>query len=780
MTVTLPADPTATESELLGQVVLAITQAANEAEVLIALAQHVDRLIPASRVSIVLVDSPTGDARVFALSGETDVIPVGSRIDLAESHVGEAVRSRTLRVWAPTADDCRKNTRLLAEQGMRTVLNAPLVVGEACLGALNLASGRPNAFGPQQQKLCSIVTSLAAAAIERMRLLESTKHSLERHRRYAERLEILNDISSNLSAAMDEAAVFEVIAQGVLRILPAFRVSYAELDTPAGVFHIRGLVGVASQLNRGATVPMKGSGLGHALAQGSSQFFPDLSDTPYSEHALLHASGATAGVTYPIRVGQDIVGLLNIAVKDVHLLDGETRFLLHTFAQLTGSTMERVFAHDELATALEEQARIDPLTELANRRAFDEHLEMAFALAHREQDSVESCLLLLDIDQFKIVNDTCGHVPGDLLLKQVADAFSTRVGRQDLVARFGGDEFAVVLHGCSVADGLAVGERLRAAVEELVFVHGDSRFPVTISVGVASIGSETPSCAEILAIADAAMYRSKRAGRNRVTEGSAEDHTVSRRLGDLAWISRTRHALAHNGLVVYGQVIRPLKPTGPGLHFESLVRMIGDDGELIPPISFIPAAERLGLVPDIDLWVIRETLKLVAESQRAVAGVALNLSVVSLESEAFLVQLIDILDRTPFPTDRLCFEITESVAVSNFRRVSEFIASLAFRGCQVALDDFGAGFSAFRHLRLLPVDIIKIDGGLVRNVTSDPVSLASVRAIHEVAAATTKRSVAEFVEDQETLDCVIEMGIDFAQGYAIGRPRPLTELLTDH
>ena len=779
MTVTLASATTPTESEILGEVVLAMTQATREAEVLLAIARHIDRLIPASRASVVLLEPQSGDGRVFAISGESDVLPVGTRLKLDRSRVGEAVRTRRLQVWEPRLDDRSDDSRLLASQGMRTVMNAPLLVGDACLGALNLASERVEAFEARQQRVFSIVAALAAAAVERLRLLDTTKHSLEQHRRYAERLEILNDISAELSSAMDEEEVFEVISNGVRRILPALRVSYAEADVPAGVFHIRGLVGLESQLSRGESVPMKGSGLGHALALGTAQFFPDLSDTPFREHALLYAAGARAGVTYPVTVGSDVVGLLNIAVTDVEVLDGETRFLLHTFAQLTGSTLERVFAHGELALALEEQARVDPLTELANRRAFDEHLEMAFALAHRDQDSVESCLLLLDVDQFKIINDTCGHVAGDLLLRQVGEALSSRVGRQDLVARFGGDEFAVVLHGCGIDDGLAVGERLRASVEDLVFVHGDNRFPVTVSVGVATIGPLSPSCAEVLAVADAAMYRSKRAGRNRVTEGSAEDQTISRRLGDLAWISRTRHALAHDGLVVYGQVIRPLKPTRPGLHFESLVRMIGDDGELIPPISFIPAAERLGLIPEIDLWVIRETLRMVSESDRLVAGVALNLSVVSLESEAFLVKLIEILDRTPVPTERLCFEITESVAVSNFRRVSEFIASLAFRGCQVALDDFGAGFSAFRHLRLLPVDIIKIDGSLVRNVTTDPVSLASVRAIHEVAAATTKRSVAEFVEDQETLDCLADMGVDFAQGYAIGRPRPLAELLAD-
>jgi len=428
----------------------------------------------------------------------------------------------------------------------------------------------------------------------------------------------------------------------------------------------------------------------------------------------------------------------------------------------------------EMGRQLAFQATHDSLTGLYNRREFETHLHAALENARR--DNVHHALCYLDLDQFKVVNDTCGHTAGDELLRQLADVLRRKVRDVDLLARLGGDELGILLRYCDVEKARTIADEIRRTVKEFRFVWVGHAFEIGASIGVVVIDSESKNVSELLSAADVACYVAKDRGRNRVHVYQPDDKELTQRRGEMRWVSRITHALDHDRLCLFCQPIIQVSPDATMLpHYEILVRLRDESGALVPPTAFIPAAERYDLISAIDRWVIRSTFNHISTWDKGDEWMcAINLSGQSMDDE-FLSFVETELERAAINPRHICFEITETAAIANFTRAARFIDRLKKRGCCFALDDFGCGVSSLAYLKNLKVDYLKIDGNFIRNMVNDPIDYAMVEAICRIGHVMGLKIVAECVENQATLDAVSRLGIDFAQGYHIAKVRAVGE-----
>ena len=428
-----------------------------------------------------------------------------------------------------------------------------------------------------------------------------------------------------------------------------------------------------------------------------------------------------------------------------------------------------------LTEQLSYQVSHDNLTDLLNRRAFETALT-----ALLNQNDGHHVLCYLDLDQFKIVNDTCGHLAGDELLRQVARKLTSHVRSSDTAARLGGDEFALLLPECGIERALTIAESLRRDIENYRFAWQGHTFSIGVSIGLVELHAAEPmQLSQALHASDAACYAAKEAGRNRIHCYQPDDHSLLEKHGELQWVQRLQNGLDDDAFRLFAQPIKPLCARRPG--YREILLRLEEHGELIAPGSFLPAAERYHFMVRIDRWVIRNTLAWLGDHNRHsrlspnnLWGI--NLSGASLSDADFCKDLITQVAEADLPHGTLCFEITESTAIAQLSQVNTLIRTLKTYGCCFALDDFGTGLSSFNYLKQLPVDYLKIDGNFIRNVHQDPIDRAMVEAIHAVGKALDIQTIAEFVETQETVNTLQTIGIDYVQGYLIGMPEPLTHM----
>ncbi|WP_459206299.1 EAL domain-containing protein [Pseudomonas sp. MLB6B] len=423
------------------------------------------------------------------------------------------------------------------------------------------------------------------------------------------------------------------------------------------------------------------------------------------------------------------------------------------------------------------QATHDALTGLANRREFEYRLEQILDAQARSPS--RHSLMFLDLDQFKLVNDTSGHAAGDELLRHICTVLHSGLREGDTLARLGGDEFGILLESCPPEQAERIAEQLRQAVQSLQFVWKGRSFQTTISIGLVHINALPGSLEASLRAADMACYMAKEKGRNRVQVYHADDSELSMRFGEMAWIQRLHVALEENRFCLYAQEIAPLHGTEGPAHLEILLRLHDESGRMILPDSFIPAAERYGLITALDRWVVLNVFKMIEQCMRSghdepLAMCAINLSGASIGDDKFLDYLQRLFGEHGVPPSMICFEITETIAIANLGSAIRFINDLKGLGCKFSLDDFCAGMSSFAYLKHLPVDYLKIDGSFVKDMLDDPVNRAMVEVINHIGHVMGKRTIAEFVENSMIEQALRDIGVDYAQGYVIERPQVFT------
>lgn len=429
----------------------------------------------------------------------------------------------------------------------------------------------------------------------------------------------------------------------------------------------------------------------------------------------------------------------------------------------------------KMAQEMTWQASHDALTHLANRHMLEKHL--GNLIESISDTKPQHAFLYIDLDQFKIVNDTCGHIAGDELLKQVAVLLKSQVRDVDIVARLGGDEFGVLLESCPVAQAEHIAQGIREAIQEFRFVWEEKVFTIGLSIGLVPITSALLSLNDIMRAADIACYAAKDIGGNRIHIYHADDEELSVRQGEMEWISRIHNALEQDRFVLYQQRILPLKTNGDAnkYHFEVLLRMLGKNNELISPMMFIPAAERYNLMPAIDRWVIKNAFSEIKRlrAHEDVDFFSVNISGQTLGDDGILDFVIQELRNNRVAEHEVCFEITETAAIANFPQAIEFISTLKNKGCRFALDDFGSGLSSFGYLKNLPVDFLKIDGTFVQDMLNDPIDRAMVESINSIGQLMGIETIAEFVETEAIASGLLSIGVNYGQGFGLCKPELL-------
>ncbi len=588
---------------------------------------------------------------------------------------------------------------------------------------------------------------------------------------------------------------------------------YGESSTPVG---IEGTVRDITELKRAqealfqekeralVTLQSIGDGVVTTDEQGRIQYL-----NPIAERLLAVGSGQATGRHYlevlkliDEATGEALGDLVNLCLtRDtgvVHADEGlltqpdGTRYHLKIvaapmrdrFGHLVGAVLA---LHDitevmGMARQLSYQASHDMLTGLFNRRVFERRLEEAIRSA--VAGGGPHVLFYMDLDQFKVVNDTCGHKAGDELLQQMGSLMQARMRDTDILARLGGDEFGALLEDCPVDNAVSIAEALRQAVRDFRFAWQDKTFEIGVSVGVVPIDAGSGNLAEVLAAADAACYIAKDRGRNRIHVYQPDDHAVAQRHGEMEWVHRLSAAFDENRFVLYAQPVVHLDNERVISHYEVLIRMRDEHGHVVPPGAFIPAAERYNLMPTLDRWVIRTTFNLLRDAQGPLAfppvDCAINLSGQSLCDDHFLEFVIHLFNDTGIPPESVCFEVTETAAIANLSRATRFISVLRGMGCSFALDDFGAGLSSFGYLKSLPVDYLKIDGSFVKDMVEDRVDRAMVESINQIGHVLGLKTIGEFAENDAVTQALEDVGVDYAQGNGIAVPQPLHDILASY
>ena len=635
--------------------------------------------------------------------------------------------------------DPRTNKDIVAQLQNRTIINVPLTLAEHRLGALGMGT-----YGDEegvrvpatwQLEFMQAVAGHVAVALDRVRFMEARKQAEDALYQEKERLQVtLHSISD---AVITTNAAGEVLyLNPVAELMTGWPLTAAVGRSYQEVFRLGEPGSAMAELDPVA----------EAIFASETHRYPHLN--------LMHRHDGSM--------------VAEAAVSPIRDADGEVQGAVLVFRDVT----EQRRLSQEIAF----QATHDELTGLGNRRAFEQALVQAFEATRHQPGHHVVCYL--DLDEFKVVNDTCGHTAGDQLLRQIARLFTSLLRDDDHLCRIGGDEFGILLTNHSVDQALHVAERLQQSLADYRFVWREQSFHVGVSIGMVVLDGNSESVGALLQAADSACYVAKDAGRNRIHVYAEDDPALAQRYGVMEWVSRIEHALQHDHFVLFAQRIMRLDGVPEsGLHFEFLLRMQGEPGTLVSPGQFMPAAERYHLAARVDRWVVSHALQWVAQHQDRVGQCSINLSGQSLGDSAFMAFVLQSLAHSSVHCDKLCFEITETAAISNLQAAHLFIETLRARGCKFSLDDFGSGLSSFAYLRNLPVDVLKIDGQFVKDIATDPVSLAMVKSIHEIGCLMGKQTVAEFVETEAILALLRGLGVHYAQGYAVGYPMPLEQLL---
>jgi diguanylate cyclase (GGDEF)-like protein/PAS domain S-box-containing protein len=727
-----------------------LERAWNLPDILAAVAPVADEVLGYQHVWLALIGNRAGFINIISqVSQLTEHDPLHAKVESLEipiagdSMLEEILAADHVVVVKDARIDPRTNKDVVAQLQNRTIINVPLLLADERLGALGMGTyGDDEGVRPPsdwQVDFMQAVAGHVAVALDRVRFIQEQKNTEDALYQEKERLQVtLHSISD---------AVISTDANGEVLYINPVAQSLTGWSLAAAVGKPYQEVFVAQAAPGETALPE--NFVAAAIATAQTYRSPQMN--------LLHR-------------GKDRF-VVEAAVSPIHDADGEVQGAVLVFRDVT----EQRRLSQEIAF----QATHDELTGLGNRRAFEQALARHFENTRHEPQHHVVCYL--DLDEFKVVNDTCGHTAGDELLRQIAQLFRQVLHNSDHLCRIGGDEFGIVLTHLSVAQALQVAERLQRTLAAYRFAWRDQSFGVGVSIGMVALNAQSESVGALLQAADSACYVAKDAGRGRIHVYASDDPALAQRYGVMEWVSRIERALAQGLFVLYAQPIVPISnQLDSRLHCEFLLRMQDGAGGLVMPGQFMPAVERYHLAPRVDRWVLTHALQWMEQHQDRISLCSVNLSGQSLGDEVFMAWVLDTVSHTPMPCHKLCFEITETAAIGNLRTAQRFIDALRSMGCKLSLDDFGSGLSSFAYLRNLPVDVLKIDGQFVRDIAKEPVSLAMVKSIHDIGCLMGKQTVAEFVESPDILVLLRGLGVHFAQGYTVGHPMPLDQLLLWH
>jgi diguanylate cyclase (GGDEF)-like protein/PAS domain S-box-containing protein len=493
----------------------------------------------------------------------------------------------------------------------------------------------------------------------------------------------------------------------------------------------------------------------HQLDSAINSCFTDLDSIQHWELRKKHKNGTTLWVKETARLVQDQA-------------QNDQLFIVS----------EDISERHKLSQKLSYQASHDGLTGLINRHEFERRTQQLLDTVI--DDDALHVMCYLDLDQFKIINDSCGHLAGDTLLKNISSLLNLKIRKGDILARLGGDEFGILMTHCSIEQAKKIADSVRQLIQDFNFVWQEKTYAIGVSIGIVTIDKNTDSITTIMGTVDAACYAAKDAGRNRIVVYNETDQELNQRRGDMNWVRRIQEAIDQNKFCLYSQKIVDVNPNSTSKpSYELLIRLREDDGEIIPPNAFLPAAERYNLATKIDQWVIQNSFDWLVSLGPQIDDFkycTINLSGNSLDDADFLEFVSFQIQQSKIPGNKICFEITETAAISNLAGAIKFIAELSKRGCFFALDDFGSGVSSFGYLKNLAVDFIKIDGGFVKDMAADAIDYAMVKSINDIAQVMGKKTIAEYVENDAIMACLKEIEVDYAQGYGIEKPQPIHEI----
>jgi diguanylate cyclase (GGDEF)-like protein/PAS domain S-box-containing protein len=444
---------------------------------------------------------------------------------------------------------------------------------------------------------------------------------------------------------------------------------------------------------------------------------------------------------------------------------------------IVSATIRNISERKQTDELLIYQANHDDLTGLVNRREFESRAERLLLKAKNTKS--EHALCFMDLDQFKVINDTCGHIAGDEMLRQLSSILINTIRHRDTLGRLGGDEFGVLMEHCSITDAHRVATSLQNAIQEFQFSWEGHSFRVGVSMGLIPITNSTHSLSEALSKADMSCYIAKEKGRNLIQVHHSDDKDTAQHYGEMLWVTRINEALDNDDFSIYAQEIEPLD-NDSGCHYEFLIRMNDANGDVIPPGAFLPSAERYNLITKIDRWMIRNIFHLLSINTNfhdEMNLCSINLSGKSLAEPHFLDFIKSQFEKTGIEPEKICFEITETAAITNLNMAKCFIEELNLIGCKFALDDFGSGVSSFGYLKHLPVNYLKIDGMFIKDIINNPIDHAMVKSINEIGQVMGMETIAEYVENESTKDSLKELGVNYAQGYGVSVPQPINHIM---
>jgi diguanylate cyclase (GGDEF)-like protein/PAS domain S-box-containing protein len=738
---------TTSRLELLHNIDRALLYAQSPEQIANEALSRIRQLIPSQRVSITLFDFEKNEARVAAANFDEDYFPSGRSFVTLEEYgqyiIDELLQDKPFRV-----DDVLTDSRAieldkaLAQKGFRSWLYLPLFSQGRLIGALNLARTGEIPFTAEEEAIGYEVANQLAIVLQQNRLLEALQTELSERKHMQEilfeekeRAEVtLYSIGDAVITTNEQAYV--TYLNPVAESLLGWNMAEAAGEPLEKIFHV---------IEEGSRKPIA-SPVERCLQEGRIVGLP--------QHSILISRD---GMEYAI----------DDSAAPIRNRQGETIGAVLVFHDVTEERrLLQQIAHD---------AMHDSLTGLVNRREFERRLE--YALTSVQEHGLSHILCYLDMDQFKIVNDTAGHAAGDELLRQVVRLLRGTFRQRDTFARLGGDEFGLLLENCQLDQALVICNEIRTKIREIIFSWEGQNFQVRVSIGVVPINVNTESVTQLLSQADIACYSAKDLGRDRIHVYEIGDIETTRRYNEILQASRLRDAITNNQFRLYCQPIsRLLGEETEFKHYEVLMRMMDTEEHLVMPGAFIPPAERYGLMPAIDRWVIRATL--MAMSRHATQGMqfAINLSGTSLDDETLLEYVLEQIREFSIPPEQICFEITETAAIHHLNKAQQFIQAFRGQGGKISLDDFGSGFSSFRYLKSLPVDYLKIDGSFVHDMLSNRSDQVMVEAITLIAHTLNIGVIAEHASELEIITRLREIGVEYAQGMGIGIPIPMEEV----